>query len=110
MMKKLKTQLGETLVETLVAMLIAVMSMALLSTAVLTAANINKANRELDEQYAADLAEAEGQLEAVANTAFKLKINFEYGTPKEIANDELKLYGSGQFISYDYEPADGGGS
>ncbi len=100
MRKKLKQQIGETLIESLVALMIAILSMALLSTAVLTAANVNKATREADEEYASELQQAEG-LQGIPEEA-TVKITFGNGSVEQAT---VSLYGGeGDFISYDYEP------
>ena len=62
MMKKIKQNSGETLIETLVSMLIAVLCMGLLCSSVMAATNINKKTRELDDKYASDLQRAEGYM------------------------------------------------
>ena len=51
MIKKLRQIQGETLIETLVSLLIAVLSVLLLSTAVLASSKINQQTREMDEKY-----------------------------------------------------------
>lgn len=50
-MKKLKQSRGETLVETLVSLLIAVLSFGILATSVVTAARINAKTRAADVSF-----------------------------------------------------------
>ena len=57
--KKLKQQKGETLVETLAALLIATLSVMVLTSAITVSARINAQNKSADEQFADDLKIAE---------------------------------------------------
>lgn len=100
MIKKLLQKKGETLVETLVSLMIAVLAIALLSSCIMAATTINHKSQELDEKYSAQLQEAEGM----------------YGTPQpgevtivfgdgSYTNVDVTLYGNpdGMFGAYDYE-------
>ena len=60
MRKKLKSRSGETLVESLVALLIIVLSLGILAGAIVSAARVNKKNREVKT----DLSVAEAQASA----------------------------------------------
>lgn len=51
MKRKLRSQSGETLVETLFAMLIVVLSITMLAGAVVTAARVNKSSRDLHTSF-----------------------------------------------------------
>lgn len=51
MKKKIKNQSGETLVETLVAMLVIVSAVVMLSGGIVTAARINKSTRDLQTSF-----------------------------------------------------------
>jgi len=59
MRKKLKQQKGETLVESLVAMLIATLSVMMLTAAITGSARVNYQNRESDIKYAEYLESVE---------------------------------------------------
>jgi len=64
---KLKSKKGETLIETLVSILIAALSVALLTTSVIAAARMNKTAKDADVEYytkleAAELRSVEGSL------------------------------------------------
>lgn len=107
MIKKLRQIQGETLIETLVSLLIAVLSVLLLSTAVLASSKINQQTREMDEKYQSQLQEAEGLEENAAKENVMLTITFgavEGETVYESKTVEVTLYGSeeSQFLSYDY--------
>lgn len=100
MIRKIKQQNGETLIESMLAMLIAVLSVALLSSAVAAAARINQANRTSDEKFNQELQQAEGFLGTP--TTPKVKVHFSTG---EIQEATVNVYGGdGRFISYDYNP------
>lgn len=102
MIQKLKQQNGETLIETLIAMLIIVLSVALLCTCVMTATNINKQTKEADAKYRAQLLEVEGR---TATTQTKqVQITSTSGN-MGIKQVNVTVYGeaANDFISYDYE-------
>ena len=107
--KKLKQQNGETLIETLCSLLIALLSVLLLSTAVMTATNINTKTREADEKYQSELKAVEG-LETHAPVATAtLSVTFhtmDGATIYESTSAQIVMYGSaeGSFLSYDYMP------
>lgn len=65
MIHKLKSQRGETLVETMASIVIAALSVALLFTCVMAASQINRMAREADEAYYKALTAAEEQTDAV---------------------------------------------
>ena len=112
MIKKLKQKSGETLVETLFAMLIAVLSMSLLCSAVMAASNINMQTRELDEAYEDELNAVEGMDDSVKkSTNQSLVITFypdgqsSYSVyTSEIDGSSVTIYAEddGEFLSYDY--------
>lgn len=109
MIRKLRQKSGETLVETLVSMLIAVLSMGILCTAVMAATNLNNQTREMDEKYSSQLQEVES-LDVNADTKMQmLTITFQ-STDGSIlyqsTTAEVTMYGGDEsaFLSYDYEP------
>lgn len=101
MINKLKQQCGETLVEALVSLLIAVLSMGVLSSSVIAASNINQKTRELDSEYAEKLYNAEGMVEVNEQTAV-LHIDF-YDDTFTDAEVDITLYGGedNDFVSYE---------
>ena len=107
MIKKLKQKSGETLMETLVSMLIAVLCIGLLSSAIMAAANINKQTRELDQKFSDELNAVEGRTDEVTKTDKNLVISFQPadGTSAYTENATVTVYGDedGAFLSYDYE-------
>ena len=98
----IKSQKGETLIETLVAMLTIVLSVALLCTCVMTAANINKDTREADKVYREELLAAEGRTGTAR--AGQVKITSSSGNIG-LELRSVTIYGddTDDFISYDYE-------
>ena len=62
MFQKLKQKKGETLVEVLVSLMIALISMSILTLSVITAARLNIETRRLDKAYSEELQIAEGHL------------------------------------------------
>lgn len=107
MIKKLRQKNGETLVETLFSMLIAVLSMGILCTAVMAATNLNAQTREMDETYSSQLQEVEsleGYTE-VQNLVITFK-SADGSIMKEQTTLEVTMYGDedSAFLSYDYEP------
>ena len=97
MIKKLKKSNGETLVEALVSLLIAICSMALVASASLAAANLNENNRTADKEFADELEEAELYLtdEVLTKT---MRIEFTSGDPIE---KTVRVYGDGdRFASF----------
>ena len=104
MMKKLKKNNGEALIETLVSLLIAVLAMGLVSTSVVAAANINEQNKQADRKYADELLEVETY--ATDAQTMSLKITFDSESDlvdKEIYID-VNVYGKdGTFASYRQE-------
>lgn len=62
MIDKLKSQRGETLVETMASIIIAVLSVALLFTCVMAGAQIDRMAQDADVAYYADLTAAEMQM------------------------------------------------
>lgn len=107
MIKKLKQKRGETLMETLFSMLIAVLCIGLLSSAVTAAANINQKTRELDEKYNDELNKVEGMSSGVATTDKTVVITFEHQDGEGNFTEEVivTVYGDEEsaFLSYDYE-------
>ncbi|MBR5126812.1 MAG: type II secretion system protein [Roseburia sp.] len=107
MRKKLLQNSGETLVETLVAIVITVLSIGFLTSAVLASVNINKKVKDRDIKYKEDLQKAECLLdEDRINTNQLLDINFTYEEGSQNTVVKVDVYGeeNGIFVSYTYEP------
>lgn len=102
MRRKLKTQNGETLIEAMVSLLIALLSVMFLTTSVLTAANINKATREADEKFADELKYAEGRIAAEGKEVVQNEIWIDFQSVDDVRVD-VDVYGGkdGMFISYE---------
>ena len=96
--KKLKQQKAETLVETLAALLIATLSVMMLTSAITAGARINAKNREADEKMAAQMKAAEGRENSLGEKTLQLKVS--EATPKEIT---VILYGKsdGKLAAYE---------
>lgn len=103
MIKKLRQKKGETLIEALVSMLIALLSMGILSSAVLVAANINKENRQRDAEYAEKLYQAEGMVEQMEEPEAQAYIQFHEDLAGNSAYIDIILYGGedNDFVSYE---------
>ncbi len=109
MIEKLKQKKGETLIETLVSMLIAVLSMGILCTAVMAANNLNSQTREMDEKYSSQLQEVEGLDENADTSTQTLTISFQSTDGSilyQTTTADVTMYGGDEsaFLSYDYEP------
>lgn len=104
MLKKLKKQNGETLIESLVSVLICVMAMTMLAGSMVASARINHTNREADKKYEEDLKSAEvcdTQAEA-SSEKVQFIIKHEDSTT-EIIEEDIILYDNGtesSFASY----------
>lgn len=107
MLKKLKDKKGETLVESLVAMLIALLSMVMLTSCTTAAANINAATRAMDKKFAEELERAEGMMAEAGYETKNIEVKLTFDTC-EVKTD-VTLYGgdAGTFVTYEY---DAGGS
>ena len=117
MSKKLKQQKGETLVETLAALLIATLSVMMLTSAITASARINNQYRKADERMAAELQAAESQSDGDMFGAneedSKRELEFVF-TSSEDGIVEVILYGQkatadkreGEVISYKPVPQD----
>ena len=107
MFQKLKQKKGETLIEVLVSLMIALICMGILTLSVTTAARLNIEIQRLNEEYSTDLQKAEGHLAPITGTpCVGIKIDEDgNGTvePAEIKTIDITLYGAGDdasFVSY----------
>lgn len=103
MIKKLRQKKGETLIEALISLLIAVLSMGILTSAVLAASNINKENRERDAEYAQKLYQAEGMTEPMEDPNVQVYIQFHEDLASSSDYIDIILYGGEEndFVSYE---------
>lgn len=103
MINKLKQQCGETLIEALVSLLIAVLSMGVLSSAVLASSNLNAKKKEKDNEYSQKLEAAESMSDSEV-TEGRLHLEFETLNVGEghTLTVEVNLYGGEEndFASY----------
>lgn len=106
MIKKLRQQSGETLIEALVSMLIAVLSMGILAMAVMASTNLNMQTREMDEKYRSQLNEVESLSGEWKIQDVTIQFAPEDGTADYMETVQVTLYGSDEnaFLSYDYTP------
>ena len=97
MLKKLRQKRGETLIEALLSMLIAVLAMGFLSTAVGAASKMNMTNEALDEKFATDLQNAEAYLTG----AQEKNLTIEFDNEENPTVLTVNVYGgTGTFASY----------
>lgn len=103
MMKKLKQQNGETLVESLVSLLVSVLSIALVASGIMVSAQLNAKTKEADEKYNRELQIAEGHMEeeGYACTEVEVTLVFAQGYKSTV---HVTLYGgeNSDFSSYNY--------
>jgi hypothetical protein len=97
MMRKLKQNKGETLMEALMSLLIAVLAIGLVATAAMAATNINKNTNIADDAFAEELEKAEIYT-ATTIEVKKLTIDFGGGSTVEV-NVDVYVGGS-RFASY----------
>ena len=101
MRKILKQQKGETLVETLVALLIATFSVMMLTASITSSARINKQNSNADDKYTEELKRVESYEADAGFEAKEIQIKFDFGNGTTIVKDAI-LYGGedGRLASY----------
>lgn len=109
MKRKLKSTQGETLVEVLASILIGALSVALLFTAVMASARMDKTAKETDSKYKDVLVKAEGRT-AVTDTTIvpsgskvTVKGKDASGTEKT-AEITVTFYGGDGALSYALAP------
>lgn len=97
MIKKLRKQNGESLIEVMVALLIAVLSMGMVATAAIAAAKINANTRAADIAFAEELQKAELYASITVDSK-TLTIDFGEGN---VIEETVSVYGDGsKFASY----------
>lgn len=109
MRKKLREQKGEMLMESLISLLVIVLSIGLLASCVMAATNINQKTRELDAEYNEQLQTAEGRLTELAVILDpQVTITFhsedrinEFGSNRSEKHIDVRLFGGEKFVSYE---------
>ena len=100
---RIKNNKGETLIETLVSILIAALSVALLTTSVLAAARINKTVSDADAEFYAKLEAAElrstdnSELLQVDTAGNVLVFQFKHHEQRAA---QIDIYGNDVFATY----------
>lgn len=103
MKRKLRQQSGETLIEAMVSLLVALLSMGLLCTSVLAATNINQATREADTRFDKELERAEKRISEDGYEVQEdctLLIEFDTLEPKMV---DVDVYGGEESSLISYE-------
>ena len=90
--KKLKSDKGETLVETLISMLIVVLSVTMLAGSIVTAARINQAAKDMN---------APVQLDNAFGKAAEVQLTHE-GAAYSVIKINVTLYKTGGSVPYYY--------
>lgn len=108
MRRKLNDARGETLVEVLCAILIGVLSVAMLFSMVMASVNLNRGAKAADESLATDLSDAEVRgtqvtdpMISAANVTVK---NKDPASTAPVATPSVKFYGGDNAVSYALEP------
>ncbi len=99
MLKKLKSKAGESLVESLAAILIFTLASVAMYTMVTTAADLNQTVKEMDEKNLSHLNAVEMALPAYKNGA--AEIQFKLGS-NVIAEVDVDVYGGQNGSLYTY--------
>ena len=103
MIKKLKKKNGETLIEALVSLLIAILAMGLVNSASMAATNMNKNTRDMDQAFADEVQIAELQPSTATITTGKIIIDFQIEGVDNFVED-VKIYSKdsgSRFASYE---------
>lgn len=109
MLRKLKQQKGETLVETLAALLIATLSVMMLTSAITASARINAGNKEADKKLTEELQAAESYSSKISEMKQEIEFNFTNYADEKV---EVFLYGKkgaegesdGRMVTYQLAP------
>jgi len=104
MIRKLQSNKGETLIEAMVSLVIAVLAMGLVVTATMAATNINKSTKDADKTFAEDLQAAEIYSETPVSKTLQIKVtDGPFLTETEGGSEQITVdvYGAGSnFASY----------
>ena len=106
--KKLKSRAGESLIESLAAILIFTMASIVMFTMVSTAANINQTAKEMDEKNQTNLIAVEKGESTAKNGNAVITFTMGYTT---IATANVDIYGGqdGSLFTYFLQPVPGEG-
>lgn len=111
MRRKLNDVRGETLVEVLCAILIGVLSVAMLFSMVMVSVNLNRGAKAADEKLAADLGNAEERGTEVPvspvpiiSADARVTVENKADTITAVATPPVKFYGGDNAVSYALEP------
>ena len=103
-MKKLRNNRGETLIEMLVSILIAALSVTLLFGCIMASSNIDKAARSLDEKHYNALSEAEARPTPPASPVptgnVTITLVSPSADPQPNAAPPIEIYGGEGMFSY----------
>lgn len=102
MRRKLRKQDGETLIEAMVSLLIALLSVMLLTTSIMAAANINRMNREADDAFNEELRYAEGHISEEGFEAESKELLVDFQSFKDVRVD-VEIYGGTESSLISYE-------
>lgn len=108
MRQKLKKNGGETLIEVLASILIAALSVALLFSAVMASARMDRSAEQTDDTFHASLRAAEEQDKEDAVTVpddAKVTVENKDSLVLETAEPSVVFYGGNGAISYALQPA-----
>lgn len=105
MRRKLRQQNGETLIEAMVSLLIALLSMMFLVTSVMAAAHINKMNREADETFTKELKYAESHISEEGYEAESKELVIDFQSVDDVRT-EVEVYGGADSSLISYEEAE----
>lgn len=98
MKRKLRQNKGETLIEALVSLLIAVLAIGFVSTTWIAATNMNKRNRENDAKYRLEMERADG----VRENGVDGKLIIEFHNSDWNTEADILIYGGdGSFVTYE---------
>lgn len=98
MVRKLKSQRGETLVETMASIVIAALSVALLFTCVVTSVHLDHTAKRMDEAYYKALTAAETQAADEGHPAKNGTVSIAGGSAE--MELDVTLYGGEGMYSY----------
>ena len=106
MRRKLNNARGETLVEVLCAILIGVLSVAMLFSMVMVSVNLNRGAKAADESLATDLSDAEVRESSDPGIPSGARVTVENKADAitAVATPPVKFYGGDNAISYALEP------
>ena len=101
MFQKLKQKKGETLIEVLISLMMALICMGILTMSVTMAAHLNRKTRSFDKEYSEQLQKAEDHTALVVGASSYVTIVFDGGETKNI---DIILYGAEEdasFVAYE---------